>query len=450
MKLKIPSNAKTIIDTLGGSGFEAYVVGGCVRSALMGIEPHDWDICTNAKPDELKKVFAGFETVDFGLKHGTLAVMAGGELFEVTTYRVDGVYADNRHPESVTFTDDLTLDLSRRDFTCNAIAYSERTGLIDPFGGANDINSKLLRCVGDPDKRFNEDALRIMRGLRFASLCGFSVEETTSRSIHQNAFLLKNIAAERIRVELEGMLTGDNVAEVLNEYRDVLTVFMPELGETFDFPQRTKHHCYDVWRHIVHSVEAVEPDALLRMVMLLHDIGKPRAHTTDESGCDHFKGHPMISAELGEAILKRLRFPNEFVADCLLLVDYHDVRYNGSAKQIKRLLQRLGEKNTMRLFKVQRADTAAQSDYLRREKYAAVDLAEKQAKEIIEANQCFRLKDLAISGNDLIKAGVPEGRSLGELLYRLLDEVIEDRLPNEKQALLDRTKEIYKKTDVLQ
>lgn len=436
MKINIPENAKKVINQLNNSAFEAYAVGGCVRNAMMGIEPHDWDICTSAKPDEMERVFKDYETHDFGLKHGTLTVMSGGEAFEVTTYRIDGAYSDNRHPEQVTFTDDLTLDLSRRDFTCNAMAYNDKDGVIDPFGGAEDIKKGILRCVGDPDKRFNEDALRILRGLRFASTCGFDIEKSTAQSIHKNAALLNNIAYERIRSELTGLLRGEAVCKILTEFRDVIAVFIPEIKPTFDFPQHTKHHVYDVWQHIVHSIDSVEQNDILRMTMLLHDLGKPQACTTDKNGCNHFKGHQQISAELAEKILKRLRFPNEFSETCLKLILWHDERCSGSKKQIKRLLNNIGEENTRLLFKVQRADTAAQSEYLRAEKFASIDLAERQTEEILAENQCFNLKSLEVNGSDIKALGVKEGRAIGELLNKLLDDVIEERVPNEKGALL--------------
>lgn len=436
MKINIPENAKKVINQLNNSAFEAYAVGGCVRNAMMGIEPHDWDICTSAKPDEMERVFKDYETHDFGLKHGTLTVMSGGEAFEVTTYRIDGAYSDNRHPEQVTFTDDLTLDLSRRDFTCNAMAYNDKDGVIDPFGGAEDIKKGILRCVGDPDKRFNEDALRILRGLRFASTCGFDIEKSTAQSIHKNAALLNNIAYERIRSELMGLLRGEAVCKILTEFRDVIAMFIPEIKPTFDFPQHTKHHVYDVWQHIVHSIDSVEQNDILRMTMLLHDLGKPQACTTDKNGCNHFKGHQQISAELAEKILKRLRFPNEFSETCLKLILWHDERCSGSKKQIKRLLNNIGEENTRLLFKVQRADTAAQSEYLRAEKFASIDLAERQTEEILAENQCFNLKSLEVNGSDIKALGVKEGRAIGELLNKLLDDVIEERVPNEKGALL--------------
>lgn len=441
MKLEIPQKANQIIQTLEQNGYEAYAVGGCVRNAVLGLPAHDWDICTNAKPEQLRQVFGDYTTHDFGLKHGTLVVSVDGEPFEVTTYRIDGDYADNRHPESVTFTDDLSADLSRRDFTVNAIAYSDRRGFVDPFGGAQDIKSNLLRCVGDPDCRFNEDALRILRGLRFASVYGFAIEPQTARSIHQNAALLQNIAQERIREELTGMLCGKNVLKTADEFRDVIAVAIPELTETFDFPQRTKHHQYDVWRHILHSVAAIDSEPLLRVTMLLHDLGKPRACTTDEKGENHFKGHQQISADLAEVILKRLRFPNVFVQSCLQLILYHDVRFDGSEKQVKHVLQALGEEQMRLLFKVQRADLAAQSDYRRAQKLAAVDAAERQTEKVLQQRQCFSLKQLAVNGADLIALGIPEGRAVGAALQALLTAVMNNELPNEKPALLAKVKQ---------
>ena len=440
MKLSIHPEANTLIHTLQEQGYEAFVVGGCVRNALLGLHPHDWDICTNATPSQMREVFRGYETVDFGLKHGTLVVMAGKQPYEVTTYRVDGVYADNRHPEQVTFTDSLALDLSRRDFTVNAMAYNDEQGLVDPFGGAEDLRCRRLRCVGVPDNRFHEDALRILRGVRFAAVYGLSVEEETAASLHRCAPLLRNIAAERVASELTGALCGAHVAETLDVFRDVAAVAVPELTETFDFPQRNKHHRYDVWRHILHAVAAIDSDPLLRVTMLLHDIGKPRACTADADGTNHFKGHQQISAELASVILRRLRFPNAFIEDCLALIVYHDVRFNGTTKQVRRVLSRLGEVNTRRLFAVQRADIAAQSAYRREEKLASVAEAERLAEEILAQRQCLCVKDLAVGGRELLAAGVPRGRAVGRLLNTLLDEVLDETLPNEREALLARAR----------
>lgn len=442
MNVKMDPRAKYIIDVLAANGYEAFAVGGCVRDSMMGLVPHDWDICTNAKPEQIKSCFADENTFDSGLKHGTISVVLDSRVYEITTYRIDGEYDDNRHPRQVTFTDDIKLDLSRRDFTVNAMAFNESTGLVDPFGGAEDLKNNLLRCVGDPDKRFNEDALRIMRGLRFASTYGFDVEEETASSLIKNAGLLHNIASERINAELNRMLCGDGAEDILRSFREVIAEVIPEIIPTFDCPQNTPHHKYTVWEHIIHSVGFAPKDELLRMVMLLHDIGKPQTRTVDENGRDHFKGHPKISVDMARGILRRLKYSNAFTDDCLLLIEKHDLRFNGKAKQLKRALQQLGEQNTRRLFAVQRADVSAQSDYYRAEKLAAVDLAEAQLEEIISQNQCFSLKSLAVNGRDLIDLGITDGKQIGMVLNALLDEVVENDYPNEKKALLERAKMI--------
>lgn len=446
VKLTIKPEANHIIHRLQAHGYEAFAVGGCVRNALLGLCPHDWDICTNAKPDEMRAVFADYVTHDFGLKHGTLVVMMGEEPYEVTTYRVDGVYADNRHPEQVSFTDNLTLDLSRRDFTVNAMAYNDEQGFVDPFGGREDLKNGILRCVGNPDKRFNEDSLRIMRGVRFAATYGFAVEQETAAAIHRNAALLHRIAAERIRVELTGAVCGEHVLPVFAEFRDVLATVIPELREAFDFEQKNKHHCYDVWEHILHAVAAIGRDPLLRVTMLLHDIGKPRACTTDKYGSRHFKGHQQISADMASVILKRMTFPNAFTADCLQLIIAHDIRFDGTQRQVKRVLQKLGEANMRRLFAVQRADIGAQSDYHRAEKLAAVATAERQFEELVRSRACVALRDLAVNGSDLMAIGYQEGRAVGTALNRLLDAVIDGQLPNEREKLL-RAAEQFKSID---
>lgn len=446
VKLTIKPEANHIIHRLQAHGYEAFAVGGCVRNALLGLCPHDWDICTNAKPDEMRAVFADYVTHDFGLKHGTLVVMMGEEPYEVTTYRVDGVYADNRHPEQVSFTDNLTLDLSRRDFTVNAMAYNDEQGFVDPFGGREDLKNGILRCVGNPDKRFNEDSLRIMRGVRFAATYGFAVEQETAAAIHRNAALLHRIAAERIRVELTGAVCGEHVLPVFAEFRDVLATVIPELREAFDFEQKNKHHCYDVWEHILHAVAAIGRDPLLRVTMLLHDIGKPRACTTDKYGSRHFKGHQQISADMASVILKRMTFPNAFTADCLQLIIAHDIRFDGTQRQVKRVLQKLGEANMRRLFAVQRADIGAQSDYHRAEKLAAVAMAERQFEELVRSRACVALRDLAVNGSDLMAIGYQEGRAVGTALNRLLDAVIDGQLPNEREKLL-RAAEHFKSID---
>lgn len=443
--MNLPEQPQWIIEKLRQQGFEAYAVGGCVRDSLLGMTPHDWDICTSAKPEQIKACFDGFQTVDIGIQHGTVAIVLDHIPYEVTTYRIDGEYADNRHPSSVTFTSSLREDLARRDFTVNAIACNAAGEIADPFQGRRDLKNRLIRCVGNPDRRFEEDALRILRALRFASCYRFQIEAKTAAAIHRHAGLLRRIAVERIQTELSRLLCGDGVEQILNDYRDVIAVFVPELRETFDFDQHNPHHCYDVYRHIVHSVSLVPQEPLLRLTMLFHDIGKPRVCTVDMLGHCHFKGHQQVSADIAVDVLRRLRFPTELIHTCEQLVIYHDVRYNGEKSQIKRILNKLGEENFRRLFSVQYADTLSQSAYQREEKLRKLALAQAQLEEILCEQQCFSLHQLAVNGRDLIGAGVPQGMEIGRILHLLLENVIDEKLPNEKAALLAAAKEYSKK-----
>ena len=442
MNIVLPKNVKLIIDILNKNNFEAFIVGGCVRDSIIGLTPHDWDICTNAKPEEIKKCFANFNTFDSGIKHGTISIVIDSEVYEVTTYRIDGTYSDNRRPDSVTFTSDIANDLARRDFTINAMAYNEQCGLIDPYGGRNDLSDKIIRCVGHPDFRFNEDALRIIRALRFASVYDFVIENETSKSICKNADLLKNIAVERISVEFNKLLCGNGAEEILNNYRDVIAVFIPEIKPMFDYSQHTKHHNRDLWRHTTYSVKSIDKMPLLRMSMLLHDIGKPKACKRDEDGTCHFKGHPKYSAEMAEIILRRLKYPTDFIETCVTLIKYHDVRFCGSKRQLRHVMSAIGDKNVELLLKIQRADIMAQSDYKHKEKLEKLDLACEVYEKILADKDCFTLKQLKINGNDIKKLGVTEGVKIGKILKMLLSLVIEDKLENKKSALLNKAEEI--------
>lgn len=442
MNIVLPKNVKTIIKILNTHNYEAFIVGGCVRDSVIGLTPHDWDICTNAKPEEIKKCFENFNTFDSGIKHGTISVVLDGEVFEVTTYRIDGTYSDNRRPDSVTFTSDITQDLARRDFTINAMAYNEKRGLIDPYGGRNDLSDKIIKCVGNPDFRFNEDALRIIRALRFASVYNFEIDDETAKSIHKNADLLNNIAVERISVELNKLLSGNGAEKILNNYRDVIAVFIPEIKPMFDYNQHTKHHNRDLWHHTIYAVKSIDNTPLLRMSMLLHDIGKPKACKRDEDGTCHFKGHPKYSAEMAENILRRLKYSNDFIETCITLIKYHDVRFNGSKRQLRHVMSAIGDKNVELLLKIQRADIMAQSDYKHREKLEKLDLACQTYKGILADKDCFTLKQLEINGNDIKNLGVSEGIKIGKILNMLLSLVIEDKINNEKSALIKKAEEI--------
>lgn len=445
MKIVLPNNVKTIIQTLNKNKFEAFAVGGCVRDSVRGITPNDWDICTNAEPEQIKSCFTEYNTFDAGIKHGTISVEIDKEIYEITTYRIDGEYADNRHPESVTFTKDISKDLARRDFTINAMAYNETHGVIDPYGGMEDLKDGLIRCVGDPDERFNEDALRIIRALRFASVYNLRIEEKTSISIIKNANLLSNIAVERISSEFDKLLCGESAEQILNDYREVFAVFVPELKLMFDYEQHTKHHNRDLWHHTTFSVKSIDSVPLLRMTMLLHDIGKPEACKRDSDGTCHFKGHQKISAEKANVILHRLKYPSDFIDICLLLIKYHDVRFNGAKRQLKHVMSEIGEKNVKLLLKVQRADITAQSEYKQKEKLEKLDNACKVFEKILADKECFTLKQLAINGNDLIDMGISDGREIGKILNLLLSFVIDEKIENTKPALLDKANEIRHK-----
>ncbi len=446
MKIILPNNVKTIIQSLNNNNFEAFAVGGCVRDSVCGITPNDWDICTNAEPEQVKSCFTEYNTFDSGIKHGTISVVIGKEIYEITTYRIDGEYADNRHPKSVIFTNDITKDLARRDFTINAIAYNETQGIIDPFGGMTDLKNGLIRCVGDPDERFNEDALRIIRALRFASVYNLKIEEKTSKSIIKKANLLSNIAAERISSEFDKLLCGESAEQILNYYREVFAVFIPEIKPMFDYEQNTKHHNRDLWHHTTFSVKSIDSAPMLRMTMLLHDIGKPEACRRDADGTCHFKGHQKISAEKADVILHRLKYPSDFISDCLLLIKYHDVRFNGTKRQLKHVMSEIGEENVRLLLKVQRADIMAQSEYKQKEKLKKLDNASNVFEKILEENDCYTLKQLAINGNDLINIGISDGREIGKILNLILSLVIDEKIENTKPALLDKAKETSHKT----
>lgn len=444
MKILLPDNVKEIIKNLTDNGFEAFIVGGCVRDSVLGLTPHDWDICTSAKPEEIKQCFKDYNTFDSGIKHGTISIVIEKEVFEVTTYRIDGEYTDNRHPESVTFTDDITKDLARRDFTINAMAYNECQGLVDPFDGRTDLKNGIIRCVRKPDERFVEDALRIIRALRFASVYNFRIEEQTATSVHKNANLLLNIAVERISAEFNRLICGGGAEIILNDYRDVFAVIIPEIIPMFDFDQHTKHHNRDVWRHTTHSIASIEATSLLRITMLFHDLGKPKACKRDPDGTCHFKGHPKHSAIMAEEILRRLKYPKDFIEQCIKLIIYHDVRFNGSKRQLKHVMNAIGEKNVEFLLKVQHADIMAQSDYKHKEKLQTLDLACKVFKEILAEQSCFTLKQLDINGYDLMNIGIKDGKEIGRILKLLLSFVIDEKIQNEKSALLKKAKELIK------
>ena len=435
MKIDLPENVKNIIEELNKAGYEAYAVGGCVRDSILGRVPNDWDITTNAKPLDVKSIFR--RTVDTGLKHGTVTVLMGKEPYEVTTYRIDGEYEDSRHPKEVSFTSDLKEDLLRRDFTINAMAYNDTDGLVDIFGGMEDIEAKVIRCVGEPKERFSEDALRLLRAIRFAAQLGYNIEEKTYEAIKELSPTLKNISAERIQAELNKILVSDNPSMLKTAFETGLTAqFIPELDLCFNTVQNNPHHCYNVGDHIIKAIESIEPEKTLRLTMLLHDIAKPQCKKTGEDGIDHFHGHQIKSSEMAVEILRRLKYDNDTIDKTKRFVKYHDERLEAGTKIMRRAMNRLGADAFPDIFKVWVADVSAQSDYQREEKFARIERNKSDYEEIIAKNECVTLKDLAVTGRDLINAGMQAGPALGEVLDQMLKDVIEEPEHNNKEYLL--------------
>ena len=434
-KIRLPAKVARILNTLGGHGYEAYAVGGCVRDSLLGRMPQDWDITTSARPEQVKALFR--HTIDTGIQHGTVTVMLDHEGFEVTTYRIDGEYEDARHPKEVAFTANLLEDLKRRDFTINAMAYNEVTGLVDAFDGIGDLERGVIRCVGNAMERFSEDALRMLRAVRFAAQLGFSIERETQEAIAGLAGNIKKVSAERIQVELIKLLTSPNPGELKVAYRTGLTaVFLPEFDMMMETPQNNPHHCYSVGEHTLKAIEAVPADKVLRLTMLLHDIAKPACKTTDKKGVDHFYGHPARGSEMARGILRRLKFDNDTTDRVCRLVHWHDDNPELSGKAVRRAMHRIGVEQYPALFAVKRADILAQSGYRRAEKLAYVDAYEQMYRECMEKKECLTIRQLAVSGQDLIAAGMQPGKQIGEMLNELLERVLEDPGLNTKEQLL--------------
>lgn len=429
----MPQEVRALLARLESAGYQGWAVGGCVRDTLRGAVPSDWDVTTDARPERVMALF-GERAIPTGLKHGTVTVCAGETHVEVTTFRRDGTYSDHRRPDAVQFSSSLEEDLARRDLTVNAMAMDLRGHICDPFGGQEDLSRRVLRCVGDPLRRLDEDALRIMRTLRFAAVLGFAIEPDTSAALHRRAPLLTDIAAERILVEMNKLLTGEYMASVLLAYPDVLGVFLPELLPCVGFDQRNVHHCYDVWTHSVYAASAIAPDAVLRWAMLLHDIGKPDCFTVDEHGTGHFYGHPARSAELAEAICRRLRMDKKSAQRIVTLVRWHDRDIPRTEKAVARAARQLGEDTLRQLLAVKRADNRAQSP-LCRGRAADIDRAEAILDDLLARQSCFSLRELAVRGNDLTALGL-RGPAVGEALQKLLDAVMDGSVPNERPALL--------------
>ena len=430
----IPPWAAEVLAALEAAGFEAWCVGGCVRDSLLGRTPQDWDVATAAQPERVMELFDG-RAAPTGLVHGTVTVKTGGGPVEVTTFRRDGTYRDHRRPQTVTFTESLEEDLRRRDFTVNAMALDLRGNLADPLGGRADLEARVLRCVGEPDRRFREDALRILRGVRFAAALGFSMEPETDRSLRTGRALLREIAPERIWTELKGLLTAPGAAEALRAWPEVIGVFWPEILDMVGFPQRNRHHCYDVWEHTLHALAEVPPELELRLTMLLHDIGKPGCCTLDEAGCGHFRGHPVRSAAMAEEMLRRLRADNATRATVVRLVLWHDRAIERTRSGVALALRELGETDLRRLLRVKRADNLAQAPAYRAMQ-GEIDRAEELLDRLLSEGACVSLDQLAVRGRDLLALGF-SGPAVGKTLEELLDQVIRERIPNEREPLLE-------------
>ena len=444
MQITYPANVKRIIDTLQDNGYEAYAVGGCVRDSYLGRTPDDWDITTNALPQQVRSLFR--RTVDIGIRHGTVKVMIGPEGYEITTYRIDGEYEDNRHPKEVTYTSELKEDLRRRDFTINAMAYSEKTGLVDLFGGIEDLNAGLIRAVGDAKERFSEDALRILRALRFSAKFGYEIEDDTRSAIKELAPTLSGISAERIREELEKLICSDNPDRMRWAYElGVTSVIFPEWDKMMECEQNTPHHFTNVGDHTIAALKYIvdnyaginkKDNRILRIATLLHDIAKPVMKTTGEDGVDHFKGHPICGTEMAGAVLQRLKYDNDTTGKVLKLVRYHDERPLLTYPSVRRFIVAVEKDNMDNLMMLKYADLYAHTKYLWDDKLCQVRTLEEMYRKIIRDGDCLSIKDLAAGGHDLIKDGIPAGPAIGEALGRLFDLVLDDPAMNEKDRLL--------------
>lgn len=445
LKIEIPSGANEIIHSLQNNGYEAFLVGGCVRDSILGRPIHDYDITTSATPYEMMKVFKDKRIIETGLQHGTITIVINGEGYECTTYRIDGNYSDSRRPDSVAFTRSLEEDLKRRDFTINAMAYNNEAGLIDPFNGMEDIKYHKIRCVGRAEDRFSEDALRILRAIRFASQLGFVVNSDASLNIHKMYKNLENISTERINSEFCKIALSSEFYIQIVLFREVFSLFIPEIKDMFGFQQNNPYHIYDVWNHTVHAVQAYECDCepdlnsrdlITSLAVFFHDIGKPHCYQDGEDGIRHFKGHGRVSADMTDTIMKRLRFDNDTREKVVQLVYYHDATFEVGEKYIKRWLNKIGEEQFRRLLNVRRADIKAQAYIEQESRLQKIDNIEYILEEVLQKDECFSLKDLAVNGKDLIEIGYKPGKEIGNTLNCLLQLVIEGVYPNEKDELL--------------
>ena len=446
MQITIPKDVSNIINILESHGFEAYVVGGCVRESVLGKTPADWDITTSAKPEEVKALFA--RTIDTGLKHGTVTIMVDKTGYEVTTYRVDGLYEDHRRPRDVTFTTSLKKDLMRRDFTINAMAYNESKGLVDLFGGIKDLGAGIIRCVGDPEERFEEDALRMLRAIRFAGQLGFDIDPVTKNAIFLTRHLLSSVSAERIQMELLKLLISDHPDILRTAYETRLTgIFLPEFDRMMETPQNNPHHRFTVGEHTLHAMMEIEANPILRLTMLFHDIGKPLTRTTDAQGIDHFYNHDRVGSDLAGDILKRLKFDNKTIDLVTTLIRNHDTRFrnpkSNGRRHVRRVINKVGRDLFPYLLKVMEADVRAQSSYMQEMKLTILGETRETYDEILAAGDCLTLKDLKIDGRQLMALGISEGRMIGAILSTLLSMILEHPELNDPDYLKELALKIY-------
>lgn len=436
MKIQMPEAANYIIQTLMAHGYEAYIVGGCVRDSVLGRTPQDWDITTSATPEQTKALFR--RTIDTGIEHGTVTIMMDHVGYEVTTYRVDGKYEDHRRPKEVTFTASLLEDLKRRDFTINAMAYNEQEGLVDIFGGAEDLRRGIIHCVGVPQERFDEDALRILRAVRFAAQLDFEIEAKTRQAIREKAEFLRDISAERIQVELTKLITSDHPERIIDAYElGITAIVLPEFDTMMETPQHTVYHKYDVGRHTVAVMQNIDATPVLRWAALLHDSAKPECRTTDEQGVDHFYGHPKAGKAIARRVLRRMKLDNDTIQRVERLVEWHDFGLDGTVtkKTLRRALNRMGPDLFDDYAKLRRADMLGQSDYMQEKKQQDYRHLLEMYREIREAQECLLIRDLKLDGKDLIAMGVQPGPDMGKILNDLLQQVLEEPQLNTKEKL---------------
>ena len=439
--MNLPADVQNIINVLESNGHEAYAVGGCVRDCILGKTPHDWDITTSALPSQVKALFP--RTFDTGIEHGTVTVLLHGTGYEVTTYRVDGKYEDSRHPKEVRFTTSLEEDLKRRDFTINAMAYNDSKGLVDLFGGEADLKSAVIKAVGNPMERFSEDALRMLRALRFSAQLGFEIEAATYYAIKELAPTLERISAERIQVETVKLVTSNHPEKLRDVYDTGLSkVFFPELDTMMECEQVNKHHQYTVGEHTIVAMGYTPADKVLRLAAMLHDIAKPACKTVDENGQNHFKLHPVKGADMARQFMRRLKFDNDTTDRVCTLVKNHDDRPEINSRNIRRLIIRVGRDNFDNLLALKRADTMAQSDYHRKEKLDYIDAMEAEYRQIIAKEDCLSIKALKVNGKDLIEMGVSQGPRIGEILKALFEDVVDTPEHNNREYLLNQIKDM--------